>query len=113
MPGVPHNSEGPVFRAPWEAQAFAITLALHESGLFSWHEWAATLAREIKRAQVAGDPDTGETYYRHWLAALEQLLADKEVVDALTLERYRLASERAAHRTPHGTPIELEPADFS
>ena len=77
VPGIPRGPEGPVFREPWEAQAFAMTLALHERGLFSWGEWAAALADEIKRAQAAGDPDTGDTYYRHWLAALERLVAEK------------------------------------
>jgi len=68
VPGIPRDDDGPVFREPWEAQAFAMALALHERGLFTWNEWAAALAEEIKRAQAAGDPDTGETYYRHWLA---------------------------------------------
>ena len=77
VPGIPRDADGPVFREPWEAQAFAMTLALHERGLFTWTEWAATLADEIKRAQAAGDPDTGETYYPHWLAALERLVAAK------------------------------------
>ena len=72
MPGIPRDDDGPVFREPWEAQAFAMALALHERGLFTWTEWAAALADEIKRAQAAGDPDTGETYYRHWLATLER-----------------------------------------
>ena len=79
VPGVPRDADGPVFREPWEAQAFAMTLALHERGLFTWPEWAAALAAEIKRAQGAGDPDTGETYYAHWLAALENIVADKGV----------------------------------
>ena len=52
-----------------------MALALHERGVFTWNEWAAALAAEIKRAQAAGDPDTGETYYRHWLATLEGLVA--------------------------------------
>jgi nitrile hydratase accessory protein len=111
-PGVPRDADGPVFREPWEAQAFAIALALHERGLFTWPEWAATLADEIKRAQAAGDPDTGETYYRHWLNALERMVAQKHVTDAQTLARYRDAWDRAARRTPHGAPIELEPHDF-
>ena len=64
VPSVPRDADGPVFREPWEAQAFAMTLALHERGVFTWPEWAAALAAEIKRAQAAGDPDTGETYYR-------------------------------------------------
>src|SRR6201986_2656544 len=71
VPGIPRDSDGPVFREPWEAQAFAMALALHARGLFTWSEWAASLADEIKRAQASGDPDTGETYYRHWLATLE------------------------------------------
>jgi nitrile hydratase accessory protein len=112
VPSIPRDAEGPVFREPWEAQAFAMALALHARGLFTWPEWAATLAQEIKRAQAAGDPDTGETYYRHWLAALERLVAAKGVTDAMTLARYRDAWDHAADRTPHGMPIELKPDDF-
>jgi nitrile hydratase accessory protein len=110
---IPRDDEGPVFGEPWEAQAFAMALALHERGLFTWSEWAATLADEIKRAQAAGDPDTGETYYRHWLNALERLVADKGVTDGKTLSRYRDAWDHAADRTPHGKPIELTPDDFT
>ena len=112
VPGIPLDAEGPVFREPWEAQAFAMALVLHARGLFTWTEWAATLADEIKRAQAAGDPDTGETYYRHWLATLERLVAEKGVASSDTLHRYRDAWDHAADRTPHGTPIELKPEDF-
>src|SRR5712691_1533515 len=112
VPSIPRDAEGPVFREPWEAQAFAMALALNERGLFTWTEWAATLADEIKRAQAAGDPDTGETYYRHWLNALERIVAEKGATDARTLARYRAAWDHAADRTPHGTPIELRPEDF-
>ena len=59
---IPRAADGaPVFREPWEAQAFAMTLALHARGLFTWPEWAAALAAEIRRAQAAGDPDDGST----------------------------------------------------
>jgi nitrile hydratase accessory protein len=112
LPGIPRDADGPVFREPWEAQAFAMTLALHARGLFTWSEWAASLAGEIKRAQAAGDPDTGETYYRHWLATLERLIAAKGVATSDTLHRYRDAWDHAADRTPHGLPIELKPEDF-
>jgi nitrile hydratase accessory protein len=112
VPGVPCDAEGPVFREPWEAQAFAMALSLHERGLFSWNEWAKTLAEEISRAQAGGDPDTGETYYRHWLATLERLIADKGVATSETMHRYRDAWDHAADRTPHGAPIELRPEDF-
>src|SRR3954464_8859561 len=111
VPGIPRDAEGPVFREPWEAQAFAMTLALHERGLFSWTEWAATLGEEIKRAQAAGDPDTGETYYTHWLNALERLVEQKGVTDPATLKRYQDAWDRACDRTPHGAPIELRKED--
>jgi nitrile hydratase accessory protein len=112
LPGIPRDQDGPVFREPWEAQAFAMAVALHARGLFSWTEWAATLAAEIKRAQAAGDADTGETYYRHWLASLETLIAEKGVASADTLHRYRDAWDHAADRTPHGMPILLQPGDF-
>ena len=113
VPGIPRDADGPVFREPWEAQAFAMALALHGRGLFTWNEWAATLAEEIRRAQQGGDPDTGETYYRHWLATLERLIAEKGVATSETQHRYRDAWDHAADRTPHGQPIELTPADFS
>ena len=112
VPSIPCDAEGPVFREPWEAQAFAMTLALHERKLFTWPEWAATLGAEIKRAQAAGDPDTGETYYHHWLHALERLVAEKGVTDAAALSRYYDAWDHAADRTPHGAPIELQASDF-
>jgi nitrile hydratase accessory protein len=112
VPGIPRDDDGPVFREPWEAQAFAMALTLHERGLFSWKEWAATLADEIKRAQAKGDPDTGETYYLHWLATLERLVGEKGIASPATLRRYHEAWDHAADRTPHGSPIELRPEDF-
>ena len=112
LPGLPRDEGGPVFTEPWQAQAFAMTMALYRKGLFTWPEWAAALAAEIKRAQAAGDPDTGDTYYHHWLAALERLVAEKRISDPATLARYRDAWDRAADRTPHGRPIELSPRDF-
>jgi nitrile hydratase accessory protein len=112
VPDIPRDAEGPVFAEPWQAQAFAMAVSLHERGVFTWPEWAATLAQEIKRAQASGDPDSGATYYHHWLAALERLVAEKKVTDAATLARYRDAWDHAADRTPHGVPIELRPEDF-
>ena len=112
VPSIPRDSGGPVFREPWEAHAFAMALALHERGLFTWPEWAATLAGQIKRAQAEGDPDTGDTYYRHWLAVLERLVVDKAAADPATLAHCRAAWQRAAMRTPHGASIALRPEDF-
>lgn len=112
VPSIPRDDEGPVFREPWEAQSFALTLGLYQQGLFTWTEWTETLVTEIKRAQEAGDPDTGETYYFHWLAALERIVAKKRVTDDATLGQYREAWRRAADRTPHGEPIILESSDL-
>jgi nitrile hydratase accessory protein len=112
VPSIPRDDDGPVFREPWEAQAFAMALVLHERGLFTWTEWAATLADQIKRAQAAGDADLGVTYYRHWLATLETLVDHKGVASTATLDRYRHAWDHAADRTPHGSPIILKPEDF-
>ncbi|NPU12811.1 MULTISPECIES: nitrile hydratase accessory protein [Bradyrhizobium] len=113
LPGIPVDADGPVFREPWEAHAFAMAVTLHARGLFTWPEWAAALAEEIARAQAEGDSDCGDTYYRHWLATLERLVADKGVTTSANLARYRDAWDHAADRTPHGKPIELSPEDFA
>jgi nitrile hydratase accessory protein len=89
-----------------------MVLALHEKGLFSWSEWASALADEIKAAGAAGDPDTGETYYMHWVAALERIVATKGVTTPEALAYYHRAWDAAARRTPHGAPIELQVEDF-
>jgi nitrile hydratase accessory protein len=112
IPDIPRDQDGPVFREPWEAQAIAMSVALHARGVFTWIEWTAALATQIKLAQATGDPDTGETYYQHWLATLEHLVAEKGVTTADTLHRYREAWDHAADRTPHGAPIELRLEDF-
>jgi nitrile hydratase accessory protein len=113
VPDLPRDAHGPVFRAPWEAHAFALAVALQQRGLFSWSEWATVLGDEIKRAQAAGDQDTGSTYYRHWLNALERIVTEKGMANATVLERYRHAWAHAAARTPHGAPIALAAQDFS
>jgi len=113
VPGIPIDANGPVFKEPWEAQAFAMTLALYDKGLFAWSEWAAMLGETIKAAQAAGDPDTGATYYSHWLATLERMVAVKSVSTPSDLATYRDAWEQAAARTPHGQPIDLQARDFA
>ena len=105
-PGFPPSRERQ-FQAPWEAQAFAMAVSLHERGAFTWKEWAATLAAVIAEAGARGEPDTGEDYYRHWLTALERIVTAKGLVATPTLEERRHEWEEAAQRTPHGQPIEL------
>lgn len=107
LPALPRDEEGPVFKAPWEAQAFAMTLSLHERGVFTWREWANALAAELAAAVARGKPDDGSHYYEHWLAALEKLAAAKNLVAEQELERRADEWDAAARATPHGKPIEL------
>ena len=107
LPALPSDGGGPVFRAPWEAQAFALTLALHERGEFSWTEWSGALSEAIAEAGRNGEADTGEHYYRHWLRALEHIAARKGLVSESLLRQRRHEWEAAARRTPHGQPIQL------
>ena len=97
--------DAPAFAEPWQAQAFAMVVALHERGAFSWSEWAAALSAEVHRPEAAED---GGDYYEHWLAALERLLATKAVADSGEVDALAAAWQRAAHATPHGKPILLE-----
>jgi nitrile hydratase accessory protein len=107
LPPIPRDEEGPVFRAPWEAQAFGMAVALHERGHFAWREWAERLAAEIAGARERGEQDDGTRYYHHWLTALEKLVHDRKLV--LDRELAQRADEWviAARETPHGKPIEL------
>jgi len=108
LPALPRDEEGPVFKAPWEAQAFAMTLSLHTRGVFTWREWADALAAELAAAAARGEPDDGTHYYQHWLAALEKLVARKQLVPDAELARRIDEWEAAARTTPHGKPVELK-----
>ena len=107
LPALPRDDEGPVFNAPWEAQAFAMTLSLHAAGAFTWREWADALAAELSAAAAHGEPDDGSHYYEHWLAALEKLVTKKGVVPAQELQRRLDEWDAAVRATPHGKPVEL------
>ena len=112
LAGLPRDEEGPVFTAPWQAQAFAMTLALYEKRLFTWPEWAQALAETIRGAPAQPDESSGDAYYRQWLQTLEQMVARKGASSEGELQRYRAAWDHAADRTPHGRPIELRGEDF-
>ncbi|MEP6567024.1 MAG: nitrile hydratase accessory protein [Mesorhizobium sp.] len=101
---LPAGVDAPVFAEPWQAEAFAMTIALHDRGLFSWSEWADALSAEVKQPGAAAD---GHDYYEHWLAALEKLLSAKGVAGKADVDTLAAAWERAAHATPHGEPILL------
>ncbi len=110
LPALPRDDAGPVFGAPWEAQAFAMALALHERGTFTGREWSAALAAEIAAAAARGEPDDGSHYYEHWLAALERIVDSKQAIARDELERRVSEWDDAARATPHGKPIVLKGA---
>ena len=106
---IPRDEDGPVFAAPWQATAFAVAVRLSQAGWFTWAEWASTLAEEIAAAQRAGDPDLGDTYYEHWVRALERLCAEKGLAGASEAHQRKEEWRAAYLRTPHGHPVELGP----
>ncbi len=97
----------PVFAEPWQAQAFALAVKLSEQGYFTWKEWAEALAIEIKAAADRGEPDDGSRYYEYWPAALERLVASKQLLTPDALVRRKEAWADAYRHTPHGKPVEL------
>jgi nitrile hydratase accessory protein len=112
LSGFAHGDPPPVFSEPWQAQAFAMVLSLHQRGVFTWPEWAQALATQIAAAQARGDADLGDTYYQHWLAALEAIVAAKGAATTDELLRTQRAWDHAADRTPHGQAISLQAGDF-
>ncbi|HXX19065.1 MAG TPA: nitrile hydratase accessory protein [Candidatus Acidoferrum sp.] len=107
LPSLPRDAGGPVFAEPWQAQAFALAVRLSQEGYFTWKEWAAALADEIKNAADRGEPDDGSRYYEHWLAALERLVTAKGLSDPASLLQRKEAWADAYRHTPHGKPVQL------
>jgi nitrile hydratase accessory protein len=107
LPALPRDDEGPVFAEPWQAQAFALAVRLSAQGCFTWKEWSAALAEELRAAADRGEPDDGSRYYEHWLAALERLAAAKGLTDPEAMRERKDAWAEAYRRTPHGKPVEL------
>jgi len=107
LPRMPRDEGGPVFAEPWEAQAFALAVRLSEAGHFTWKEWAAALADELKAAEARGEPDDGTHYYEHWVATLERLVTAKGLTNESALRERKDAWAEAYRHTPHGKPVEL------
>ncbi len=110
LPALPRDQDGPVFNQPWEAKAFALAVRLSEAGCFTWPEWVKIFSQEIKTAQEQGDPDLGDTYYQHWLNALERICTAKGLVGSEDMHRRKATWRRAYLNTPHGRPVDLSAA---
>jgi nitrile hydratase accessory protein len=105
-PQLPRAADGePVFPEPWAAEAFAMTVHLHERGLFSWSEWAENLSGQLHKPGRAED---GSDYFDCWVAALSAILVSRGVADADTILALQQSWQRAAEATPHGKPIVRE-----
>lgn len=106
--GLPRSEEGvPVFAEPWQAQAFALAVALHAKGVFTWGEWAAALSLELHRPERRAD---ASDYFDAWVAALGSLLSARGIASAADIDALQGRWQRAAEATPHGQPIRLENA---
>jgi len=101
------DADDVTFREPWEVQVLAVANGLIANGNFTAEEWAETLGQEIRKAQGAGDPDDGSTYYLHVLAALERLATEKHMTDSPEMLTRKQAWVDAYERTPHGEPVNL------
>ena len=65
------------------------------------------LGEESRLAQEQGDPDLGDTYYVHCLAALEKWLLRADLAGAQEIQD-RITDWRKAYLdTPHGQPVAL------
>ncbi len=103
LPALPRDDDGPTFAAPWQAQAFAMAVHLHEHGHFSWTDWATELANQI----AAAGPDDTTDYYEHWLATLEVMVASAGLSSDTELANRRDEWREVAATTPHGQPLFL------
>jgi nitrile hydratase accessory protein len=105
---LPRDDAGQVFAAPWQAQAFALAVSLHEKGLFSWSEWAERFSAALKTAPAAcGADEVNETYWRTWLSTLETIVTETSPITPDALSARADAWDAAARATPHGQPIRL------
>lgn len=95
------------FAEPWQAEAFALAVALSRAGYFTWSEWSDALGAELAAAAARGEPDDGTRYYEHWLAVLERLAVAKQLTDDARLDERRAAWAAAYRATPHGKPVTL------
>ena len=108
LPLQPRDDDGPVFREPWEAQVFAMTVRLHAANYFTWSEWTEALSTEITAAKDRGEADLGDTYYHHWFRALEALVVGMGLETTPAIDERMETWRRAYLATPHGQSVELD-----
>jgi nitrile hydratase accessory protein len=79
-PALPRKSGELVFHDEWERRAFAMAVNLAEQGLFEWREFQRELIRAIAKAERNDRLVPSRGYYESWLAALEAVLTERQVL---------------------------------
>lgn len=103
------------FRYPWEIRAFSMAVTAHRRLAFDWSEFQAALIASIQDWERTS-PGSGEpwSYYEHWVAALEVVMARQGVLGEAALdERARQVLAIPAnrnHHEAHTEPIAVDPA---
>jgi nitrile hydratase accessory protein len=91
------------FDAPWQAQLFALTVAMNEAGHFGWSDWAAVFGPRVQGVEA-------DHYWEVWAEALVALLEARGIAAAAEVEALTARWQAAARATPHGQPILLSAA---
>lgn len=95
------------FEEPWQAELFALTVALSEAGAFTWPDWTRALGATLKRRGAERALDGGADYYAAWLETLETLLDRQGLAPAPEALKMKERWEAAYLTTPHGQPVRL------
>ena len=95
-----------IFSEPWQAELFAITLNLHEKGLFNWNSWTKKLGSSLKRDNN-NSTDNLEYYFLSWLSALEETLLEMKITELTKIASIEKAWKDAISKTPHGKKVEI------
>lgn len=90
-----------VFEAPWQGRAFGMARALAEAGFFSWDDFRLQLIRIIGEHDRSDQQGVDYQYYSHFLAALEAVLAEQQLLDPHALEHRVEALEGRPHDHDH------------
>lgn len=99
--------EAPAFSEPWQAQAFALAVALQDAGVIDRAQWTKAFSEAIAAAEASGGVIDAERYHRLWVETLEALSVAQAGLSPRRIGETQEAWAQAYRRTPHGQPVEL------
>ncbi|MGB2921990.1 MAG: nitrile hydratase accessory protein [Mycobacterium sp.] len=77
------DQAAPSFDHEWQRRAFGLALALSEFGHYQWSEFQQSLIDTIGSWEATPEAVRGEwEYYDHWVAALEDVVQQREILTA-------------------------------